>query len=49
MTILYITFQYYLVLSTISGDITFNIVWFIADKTQSFTMRRDLIFAGLDS
>lgn len=49
MTILNLRFQCYLVLSPIHRDITFNIIWFIVDITQILTVRRDLIFAGLDS
>lgn len=49
MTILNLKFQYYVALSPIYRDITFNIIWFIVDIRQILTVRRDIIFAGLDS
>lgn len=51
MTILDFRFQYHLVLhvSPIYGDFTFSIIRVIVDRTQSLTVRRDFIFAGLES
>lgn len=48
MTLLNLRFQNYLVLSPIYRDIRFIIIWFIVDTTQILTVRRDLIFVGLD-
>lgn len=49
MTILNLKFQYYVALSPIYRDITFNIILFIVDIRQILTVRRELIFARLDS
>lgn len=45
MTMLNFICKYYLVLSPIFRNMTFDILWFIVCITQSLTVHRDLIFA----
>lgn len=48
MTVLHLGFHYF-VSSQMYRDITLNIIWFIIDITQIFTVHRDLTFSALAS
>lgn len=49
ITILNLVFKYYMVLAPIFRNLTFDIVFIIVCITQYLTVRRDLIFAVLNS